>query len=1232
MPSQIQAVAPRRLRVFLCHSSDDKPIVRNLYQQLRDCNVDPWLDEEKLIPGQDWDLEIQKAVRKSDAILICLSPDFVIKEGYGQKEIKLALDTALEKPEGTIFIIPLRLEECKVPLRLQRYQRVDYFADNSFDKLISALKKRSESLKEQIEPIGIQMQMLEFVAEFQSLTRTASKADNLINAFQVAAGRKLNISGLKFERDRQNIRHNHVIIEFKNKGSFRGRKDSKPFKETLDQLVKISIPQQAHIDNRAATDYIGICFDGEQLAFVFIELNGNNRVTDLRPLDEHSVAELALVLKKDNRIELTPQNVVDDFGPYSKVASLLLGALWEDLDTAIAKKISRVDMLYSEWNTLFEQSTSLGEIGQSKLNVYLTAIGLPPNVDPTRFLFVLHTYHALFFKLLAAEVVLTNRLILGTPSDYCFSTSALSDTDLMASLYEKIEESDLFRKVNILNFVEGSFFAWYVVKPSRKLIAAIRTLMQLLSLYRLSDLQLTHTRDIVKRIYQQLVPAALRHNIGEYFTPEWLVEFTLDRAEYNGSEILDKKFLDPCCGSGNFLIHAIDRYKTQARLAGKDDAWVLRNILDRIVGFDLNPLAVLTARVNYLIGISDLINTESEVEIPIYQADAIYAPTITTTDSAANPICTYEIGTRKKAITLRLPEALIKNNRLFAIVLKIMDQAVWRHDTANSFLTDLNSESEYVAEPYRDTWQPFLLDMFRQVEDLERQDWNHVWCRIVRNYFASVAVGPCQFIASNPPWVRWSELPTSYTNRIKPTCDAYKIFSEDRYFGGNELDISGMITYTVADKWLDARGGRLSFVITKTHFQSQSSGGFRRFEVKGTPLKVTCVDDFEKVRPFISLGNKPAVLSLEKGQPTSYPVEYIEWERTTSSAIPDDINLQTAYGLLKQSMLEANSLSDTGQRWSILPSGRFNTLRVLDGEDLNIEGRKGILTDLNGAYFIEPLGKGSRPNTIRFRNIPERGRHSVPQITSEIELDLVYPLIKGGGNIRAFYATSSPLCVIIPNKRISIKAIPTVSDMKDQNYRKALQYFYDINAVKASNGGYLLEERSTWKTRMKPQFERAVQLGKIVNTDIPFYAIYDVGDYTFAPYKVVWAEMAGTLQAAVISKDEVPYSGTTKVVVPDHKVYYAAFDDLDPAYYVCGLLNSEPIRTFIDSFTIKIQVGTLFRHVKLPLYDPSLSIHRELVRYSRAGLITVQREAIDELANQAITRIAPTYRNLKLPW
>lgn len=138
---------PRKLRVFLCHTSQDKPVVRELYQRLQaEGWVEPWLDEEKLLPGQDWDMEIEKAVEKADVVLVCLSSRSVTKEGYIQREIKFALDIALEKPDGTIFIIPLRLDDCDVPRRLRSWQYVDYFPaekrKGSYQRLLQSLQVR----------------------------------------------------------------------------------------------------------------------------------------------------------------------------------------------------------------------------------------------------------------------------------------------------------------------------------------------------------------------------------------------------------------------------------------------------------------------------------------------------------------------------------------------------------------------------------------------------------------------------------------------------------------------------------------------------------------------------------------------------------------------------------------------------------------------------------------------------------------------------------------------------------------------------------------------------------------------------------------------------------------------------------------------------------------------------------------------------------------------------------
>ena len=73
----------RPLRVFLCHSSNDKPTVRELYQKLRaEPWIEPWLDEEELYPGQDWNMEIEKAVETADSIIVCLSKGSITKEGY----------------------------------------------------------------------------------------------------------------------------------------------------------------------------------------------------------------------------------------------------------------------------------------------------------------------------------------------------------------------------------------------------------------------------------------------------------------------------------------------------------------------------------------------------------------------------------------------------------------------------------------------------------------------------------------------------------------------------------------------------------------------------------------------------------------------------------------------------------------------------------------------------------------------------------------------------------------------------------------------------------------------------------------------------------------------------------------------------------------------------------------------------------------------------------------------
>jgi len=141
----------RTLKVFLCHASQDKGIVHELYEKfIAEGWIESWLDTKKLLPGQDWQAEIRNAVEKADNVIIFLSNTSINKDGFIQKELRLAKDIALEKTEGSLFLIPLRLDDCDAPRSLQIYQWADYFGtekEQTYNRLLESLKLRLEDIK-----------------------------------------------------------------------------------------------------------------------------------------------------------------------------------------------------------------------------------------------------------------------------------------------------------------------------------------------------------------------------------------------------------------------------------------------------------------------------------------------------------------------------------------------------------------------------------------------------------------------------------------------------------------------------------------------------------------------------------------------------------------------------------------------------------------------------------------------------------------------------------------------------------------------------------------------------------------------------------------------------------------------------------------------------------------------------------------------------------------------------
>jgi hypothetical protein len=131
----------RKLRVFLLYARRDEKFVRRLYQRLVRESADVWLDQEKLLPGQDWAYEIRIAIQSSDIVIACLSRQFNRQGGYRHEELRIALEKAASLPDGSTFLIPARLERCDLPEPLRRWQCVDLFEADGYKKLIRVLKE-----------------------------------------------------------------------------------------------------------------------------------------------------------------------------------------------------------------------------------------------------------------------------------------------------------------------------------------------------------------------------------------------------------------------------------------------------------------------------------------------------------------------------------------------------------------------------------------------------------------------------------------------------------------------------------------------------------------------------------------------------------------------------------------------------------------------------------------------------------------------------------------------------------------------------------------------------------------------------------------------------------------------------------------------------------------------------------------------------------------------------------
>lgn len=418
-------------------------------------------------------------------------------------------------------------------------------------------------------------------------------------------------------------------------------------------------------------------------------------------------------------------------------------------------------------------------------------------------------------------------------------------------------------------------------------------------------------------------------------------------------------------------------------------------------------------------------------------------------------------------------------------------------------------------------------------------------------------IQPANILVGNPPWIRYSELSPEVRARIAELAKHYDLLPPSSFHGGSELDVSAVFAYRMIDKHLKI-GGKAALVVPSSLLRSPASARFRRFTLPdGTPFSLDHVTDFGATRVFSDAGaaNRTTLLCWTKGNPHRDRIE---------AHVADGSSLTPAVA----------RFIGRDRRIALLPTDFV--CAHLEGTSEHVRGRKGITTDLNGAYFVRVLGPGHAPGALRVINDAATRGKAVPVHTFDIEEALVFPLLKGAKQIEPFRVEAPGSAVILPNTRVN--RIPDETSFQHA-YPLAHEHF---TWIERETGG-ALSSRSTYRRMLA----RA-----------PFFSVYNVGDYTFAPFKVVWAEIARSLVAGLATVHPI-LPGDSKVIVPDHKVYFAPFDQLEPALFLCALLNSSDVRAYVDATTEKLQVGSLLDRVKLPAFDPKDERHLSIVAFAK---------------------------------
>jgi hypothetical protein len=387
--------------------------------------------------------------------------------------------------------------------------------------------------------------------------------------------------------------------------------------------------------------------------------------------------------------------------------------------------------------------------------------------------------------------------------------------------------------------------------------------------------------------------------------------------------------------------------------------------------------------------------------------------------------------------------------------------------------------------------------------------------------------------------------------------------------GGGKKDVAMLMLYAAMDSYLKD-GGKLGFVITQTVFKTKGAGdGFRRFRLgDGQELKVLKVNDMVELQPFEGASNRTSTVVLEKGKATDYPVTYTLWQKTKPGRIAVDSVLVEVEERTCRIDLAARpvNISECTSPWVTARLKALSALEKVIGKS-DYQAHAGACTWLNGVYWLRILER--RPEGLLVvENLNDVGKKKVKQVRMVIEPDLVYPLLRGR-DVGRWQAKPSACILMVQDSQ------------KRAGYDESwLKVQYPLTYAYLKEFENVLRERSGYKKYFDLQEDS-------------FYSMYDVAEYTFAPYKVVWREQATSLTASVVGSHQ------GKPIIPDHKLMLIECLTASEAHYLCAMLNSNLAVFAAKCYAVETQTDThIVENIRIPKFDSKNTSHLTLAKLS----------------------------------